>query len=586
MKLMEIAYFKRTKIKKISYLGLIILGMIYSTSLSNKVNAQYTYADMIKDAKLKKSPARDIIPRAEKLAKNLTYDASNSSNRLSFDTQKKAFITDFDTLTFLKAEITRLDPKWKTKDIDECLSLGKPLYEKFKTDKINIAMNKKLLDRNDLVIHKMEENFYESVSNGELLSYYKGEGKYTYNWQQIMVICDSVVMAKEYLNKMKESHATYYQEKLYFFKRGDNPYYKTWINNLVVNINKLDDYKDLPANASGEKRLNQYTTLNKTLNNLEACLLIEPNNTELKAAKAKVKAVYETAGKAFDKIVTSPFHKANMNKVFLSDHQITLGTESEKDFKKSFKGGETIYVTYYLSEKREATKAREGQIFNSKDGLASTVTFFPIIEKNGKDSVSVVQYTLIPSAGSGDDIKLSRLVEAMEKLNEQKETNSFYWLRVSKDVEIKFDVTISASENYKQALAVVRKAKANIVNLPKTGMTDPQVSATVKKQIEEMTDEGYKDITVLSVVIQAKQWDVYTYKNTDVIKNRTLNEVIAVCKDSKGNCFLMPGDFFQKREGGVYNTGYFEFANFYYGTMDGRIEIDENDRIFFNCSKL
>jgi hypothetical protein len=174
----------------------------------------------------------------------------------------------------------------------------------------------------------------------------------------------------------------------------------------------------------------------------------------------------------------------------------------------------------------------------------------------------------------------------MEKLNSQKEPNAPYWLRVSDNVEIKFDVTISPTENYKQALAAVRKAKTNTVNLPKTGMTDAHVSATVKKQIEEMTEEGYEDITVVKVIIQAKEWNVYTYRNTDVIKNRTLLEVNAICRDSKGKCFIMPGDFLQKREGGVYNTGYFEFSNFYDGTRDGRVGIDENDRIYINCSKL
>jgi hypothetical protein len=575
-----------TKISKRAFVAILFLSFMIFSSLNNNVYSQNTYVDMIYDAKVKKSPAKDIIPKADKLAENLTYDANNASNRLSFDTQKNEFITDYDTLISLKAEISKRDPKWKTKKIDECLTLCKPTYDKFKTDKINISMNKKLLDRNDLIIYKMEENFYEAAKNGELLSYYKGEGKYTYNWQQIMVICDSVVMAKEYLSKMKENHSTYYQERLYFFKKGDNPNYKTWIKNLVANINTLADYKDLPADANGEKRLSQYTNLSRTLNNIEACLLIEPNNAELKAAQTKVEALYSNVGKHFDNIVTGPFHKANLNKVFLSDHIITLGTESEKDFKTSFKGGETIYVTYYLPEKREAKNARKEQIFNSKDGLANTVKIYPIIEKYGKDSVSVVQYALVPAAGAGDDIKLSRLVEAMEKLNSQKEPNAPYWLRVSDNVEIKFDVTISPTENYKQALAAVRKAKTNTVNLPKTGMTDAHVSATVKKQIEEMTEEGYEDITVVKVIIQAKEWNVYTYRNTDVIKNRTLLEVNAICRDSKGKCFIMPGDFFQKREGGVYNTGYFEFSNFYDGTTDGRVGIDEDNRIYINCSKL
>jgi hypothetical protein len=262
-----------------------------------------------------------------------------------------------------------------------------------------------------------------------------------------------------------------------------------------------------------------------------------------------------------------------------------LGTESEKDFKTTFKGGETIYVIHYLGEKIDAKKSAE-QYLNLIDGSMSASTFNPIIKKYGSDSISVLQYALAPVSTNASEKELIRLVEPLRRLASQKTGKSKYNLRVSDKVELNFYVETSATENYSKLLQVAKAAKLNSINLPKSAISEPTVEARVKSQIEKMTDENFQEITVISVVIKSNEWNVFKYSNKNEIKNRSLNNVVAICKDNKGNCFLMPGNFSQDRIDGNYNSGEFEFTGYYYETNDDYILTDENNRLYFNCSKL
>lgn len=564
--------------------NLVFLFFILVSLCQQDLFAQTKYAPLINDAKANNITAKDLLPVADKLATDLVYDAQHPS-RLEFSERKMTFVAGFDTLLILKDEMKRLDPKIKTKIIDESITICKPIYDKLNGDKVKFDENQKIFDSYEVTFKELKEKFVLAEENGELHDFVNGKGKYNYSWSQIMVITDSALVVQDYIsnnNKFKEKR---YITGLDFFKDGDNPGYKTLYINLLSNINRLSVYKDLPANANGEARVNQYATLSKTLNKLDAYLILSPENAELKAAQVKVKAIHNNAGKAFDKIVTGPFHKAHLNQVFLSDHKITLGTESEKDFKTTFKGGETIYVIHYLAEKIAIQKAND-QYLNQIDGSMSAATFVPIFEKYGSDSISVIQYALAPDLGTAATKELVRMVEPLRRLESQKVGKSKYELRVSDKIDLSFYIETSATENYNKHLQAARAAKLSTINLPKAGMSDPAVEASVKSQLEEMTDEHYKNITVLRVVIISKEWDVFKNSFNNEIKNRSLNNVVAICKDKNGNCFLIPGNFSQDRLEGNYSKGSFNATGHYYETTEDYILTDEHDRLYFNCSKL
>lgn len=572
------------KIKQHATVTFALFVLFTFLAFNNNLVAQKNFSELIKYAKEKKISAKEMLPMTDKLATDLIYDAQHPS-RLEFSERKNTFVAGFDTLLIIKDEIKLLDPKCKTKTIDESLTICKPTYDKLNGDRVKFDENQKIFDRYAITFKELKEKFVLAEENGELLEFVNGKGKFNYSWSQILMIADSALVVQDYISKYNKFKEKRYITGLDFFKDGDNPGYKTLYINLLSVINNQSIYKDLPANSNGEARVNQYATLSKTLNKLEAYLILSPENAELKAAQAKVKAIHNNAGKAFDKIVTGPFHKANLNKVFLSDHKITLGTESEKDFKTTFKGGETVYVIHYLGEKIAVQKASD-QYLNLIDGIMSAATFVPMLEKYGSDSISVIQYALAPDLGTATSKELMRIVEPLRRLDSQKVGKSKYELRVSDKIDLNFYIETSANENYSKHLQAARVAKMSTINLPKTGMSDASVEAKVKSQLEEMTEEHYKNITVVSVVILSKDWDVFLIKNTKEIKNRSLNNVVAICKDNNGNCFLIPGNFSQDRLDGNYSKGAFNTTGYYYETTEDYILTDEHDRLYFNCSKL
>jgi hypothetical protein len=302
----------------------------------------------------------------------------------------------------------------------------------------------------------------------------------------------------------------------------------------------------------------------------------------------KIELNYKKFDSYKDEIAISPFHKANMGKIFFSDHKINFGKETAADFKTEFKAGEPIYVINYQTSafylKNDVYFKISYKVDDQWKQLDSYEVFsYPDgVTADGKSIV--YQYCLTPTKEknlpSNEYVQADRPLECLSSLK-----SGVHKIRIEYyDYSSEFTLTINESNNYKQAYAHAHSVFINNTPLPKVGMTDASVHGWVVQAFANSDSKDLDGVQHLRTYIVSKEWDYSTNKYTDRINGRDA-EIVLVCKDNKGDCFIFYADFSQSKAGSTwlspsvfFREGSYIGEDYYRG--------DEKRRVYVNCSKF
>lgn len=590
MRLIKTNTISLVKKRKNYFVNIFLFCTIVLSGLNNDVFAQNEpVITLDHDAKyLKKvenSAAKNLILATDTLIAKAVEAKTTFSSYKEIVKNRRNFVSNSYLIKQNKQKISELDPKWKMDKIDGHLDIYDKHYGYCKDLDDEITAN--------------EINEYFSIITNKIRTL-KGQDLLTY----VSGANESSMLIDEF-NKQK----TFAEQ---FAKSANRPYMPGYYNFETYLSTILKSFRDKYYNSHFNQPVKNNANLLamqeeyvRAIPETKAFLLLHPDNTELKTMLSQMESNSEIIEEKLSNFFVSDFHKNNVGKIFFSDHKITFGNETEKDFKTDFNGGEAIYVIHYLDAEIDAQK-----IINYRFGRPGAVEqdkivnfkILPFIEKEGQKNVSVLQYALVPKIGTASNDELISVIaplrylsKQIEYLNQQTvEDLSNYWVTNSsygqEDNKASFIVKINATENYTKIYEDIRDIKANTIPMPKAGMTDASAEASVKKGIDYLAENNslYANIKVVKVIIVSKAWTFETFFNSSQIKSRSLNNVYAVCKDEKGKCFLLTGNLYQKKEGNTYNSGSFSTSSAF-DFSDGNgdfIQQDGNYRLYINCDKV
>jgi hypothetical protein len=115
-------------------------------------------------------------------------------------------------------------------------------------------------------------------------------------------------------------------------------------------------------------------------------------------------------------------------------------------------------------------------------------------------------------------------------------------------------------------------------------MTDASVHGWVVKAFANSDSKDLVGVQHLRTYIVSKEWNYFTNKYTGQINERRA-EIVLVCKDNKGDCFIFYADFSQDKAGSVWLSPSVSFRSGSY-IGDDYYRGDEKSRVYINCSKF
>lgn len=582
---------------------IMLLLMIMSF---NQMEAQITLssvADAAYDKKVQKSPAKDVIIKSDR-AISKVYDQHSSGNdaKKLYGYDQVRFVKSYDaydSLEYYKNEILRLDPKWKVKEIETCQTTYAAKHKEFSVFYLPFREGEKKCVEYEAYFSKIYNIINPLVGKGEeLYMFVSGQDANKFDLLEYRKI------EKEALELLK-THEYFDKQLNRWFKPEINglSYLKIRENTASYDYytflgREFDYFKDGYKGAHFKKELAEsaFPGVLKSISNYEnayyrakAALFLFPNEPGIQEIYKVTEVNYKKFDAYKEKIAISPFHKANMGKTFFSNHKITFGKETAADFKTEFKAGEPIFMIYYGSDpfylKNDITYSIYDKVGDEWKNCDKFDAFSYPDGVTGDGKTLIYQYCLAPT----QDLKLP----ANEYAQADRTLACFAQLKPGEHkIKIEnysgdatFTLTIDETNNYKKAYDYAHNVYFNSIPLPKEGMTDASVHGWVVKAFaNSSTNEDLDGVQHLRTYIVSKEWDYSTNRYNNQINGRDA-EIVLVCKDKKGDCFIWYADFSQSKAGAVWTTpsvifreGSFIGEDFYRG--------DENSRVYLNCSKL
>jgi len=536
------------------------------------------------ESKVKKSPAKELIMETDKQIDFFESQKSYGANSNIFKLEKS--IASFELVKANKIKILEIDAKWKPKKIDNFLSENESFYQTIlEKRKVGEEIKGRFYSIENFLVSKRDHLKSSRKEGGkQFYNFATGSDKNSLQWNEVKA-------------KIEEGKKVEIEYKEYLKKKGENVKHFNGIKGIEYFTNGFrllmevsdfvkdnDGYSESnPLKYDDAKKLKYYMGSKEDLYIVKAYIYLYPDNEKLTALKKQIITYHDKLDAHFDKLATSPFHKEHFGEFLLSDHLVKVGSESEKDFKTSFKVGEPIYVTYYGLDNYVKNDAMEFSLFKGETFIGNDAPF--IIIKNDI-TTSVFQFALIPklndaSVSNRDKIGISGLIANLKDLNA-----SVHSMTLKKEsytnkysLEFELDVT-SGNEPYSALLSDVNKAIKNTVRPPKPGMTSGEVTSLVKKAFA-LDDESHN---VIRTIVVSKEWIIRKHELTGVIKNRELPFIAVICKGEKG-CYLLMCSLFQSRAEGKYLNPSVSLQKTYPFMGDKfSFKMNEDYKLYFICS--
>ncbi|MFK8061029.1 MAG: hypothetical protein AB8B78_13185 [Polaribacter sp.] len=345
--------------------------------------------------------------------------------------------------------------------------------------------------------------------------------------------------------------------------------YPRYINEVLIKVYKarLDDLTTFGIKDDSQKELD---VLNNAKTFIELVLKFAPNNPMASIWLKEVQSQIDkkTSGISY----ASNMHKKHLGEMLFSRKEVVIGNENESDFTTSFKSGDYIYATVYLSSKlRKLTDSYaandvkvlvNGGIISEPKSTAVWVTT-PMQEKE------YLQFAIIPSNSwkekNGKLYTANKLRTHEHIVNALINAGPYSGITLSAEVffrgtnssvkgEFKIDLS-SGIDNLKKIVSREENDRLSDAKLPKPGM---QNSKLAKEALGIMQRKSGTSKTYTKSIITSVNWD-YDKNWNGVILSRSI-VVALVSKEHNGKCMYQYFNFKQQAQGsGNYNKN-LEFA--------------------------
>lgn len=287
-------------------------------------------------------------------------------------------------------------------------------------------------------------------------------------------------------------------------------------------------------------------------------LTLSPDNQEAKDILVFADKAYANANASMAGATSGSLHTANKNKIVWSTKKFPNGPQNANDIKTSFKSGETIYGTAYLSAKL-MDRIRPGgtKLFLSIQVDDKKIHFYDpyiAITEEMKQN-SYVSFAVVPALS--DDLVLETkdgnktLKEFNELMTEKgpmsfKITFSFEFAKTNEKIEGSFDYDLSDGSAYNEKIKVkLEEALAGDVKLPEAQMKNPSLEAEMLKLVSKFATKGEK---YTKPRILTADWGI-NKNNLGIITDRSImTAFVATFPD--GHCELQRRIFVQDYAGG------------------------------------
>lgn len=588
------------KIRKIALLFLFTLAC----NISNAQISVSSVADAAYDKKVQKSPAKDVILQSDR-AINKVYDQHSSFNDakklIGYDEGRFVRSYDaYDSLEYYKKEILRLDPKWKVKRIETCQTTYATKHNEFSVFYLPYREGKKKHIEYNAYFSRVENLMKPLVGRGEeFYKFVSGQDTNKFNLSEYRKIeMEAVELLKTYEFYDKQLNRWYTPSitgmSYAMIRANDESYdYYTLLGRHFSNYKNLNDQSKPLQDYQFPEVLKELTRYENDYYIAKAIALLFPENARAKQIYNYEEINYKKFDEYKEKVAISKFHKENMGKVFFADHKVTFGQETAADFKTEFKAGEPIYVIIYEVEAFELKDDHTQYIsVGVDDEWRQLDEYYVVSYADGVSSAGqgiVVQYCLTPTQDlklpTDEYVQAHRPLEALANLK-----TGQHEIRVgSYSTKATFTLTVTESNNYTKSSEYAYNARKNSIPLPKAGMTDESVHGWVVKAFANSDSHDLDNVTFIRTIIISKEWDYSTNRYTNQITGRSC-EIVMICKDKNGDCFVWHADYSQTKSGSVWNSPSVSFrqglhvgegtthANYYRGDSDGRV--------YVNCSKF
>lgn len=545
------------------------------------------YKDKIYNMKLNRSPAKELIIQTDKDMES--FKTQGSLGHLISSGRTDAVKKFYEKIENNKAEILKLDPKWKTDRIDGFLAEKKEYYDRIcKHLQEEEELLKQMSELEQFFTYKKKQ-YNDARGDGKFFyDYVTGNDTASFNWHEIEnKLAEIDGLEKKYkeleLDKRPLRDPDFEIKNFGFFTDYNKGFdtHKSFAESYPSYIEDAY-YLSRLNQLEGKQLVERYAVLKDANWTLKAYQHLFPDNENLKKCSSEVLAGISKLEESINKIAVSEFHKDHFNQILFSNKRINFGSETAADFKTNFKGNEPIYITLYLTYAPNSTYNTDALLLYLDNKLVANSSVRPKGEFDYKGEHSaVIHFPLIP-APNDDEVQAVETMMAYNFVNAISKNNgnySFVFQPIS--TKSSFDFTIDMDPSFVEAeLAKLSVAKKQYIGNPKAKMTDFSVADLVKRALasEERNDK------VVDVVILSDEWKYEVHSITNHVLSRELDEIVIQCKDEKGQCYLLVGSLFQSKADGQYQKPIFNLSR-YFGEGEKLSVFEDGDYKFYNNCK-
>ncbi len=301
--------------------------------------------------------------------------------------------------------------------------------------------------------------------------------------------------------------------------------------------------------------------LNAAKDFCELLLKFAPNNPRASAWKNQVEKEINRIGGSIKYL--SNLHKKYLGKMLFSSKMVSIGRETEADFRTTFKSDDYIFATIYLPSKlRDLTDA---YVINDMEIKVNGM----MIDEGSRTAVCVtsamqekhyLQVALVPDSAWKTKFKSIYTEHNMHT----HESIARAFVDAGPYSEIRVDVRVifrgtksdvkgsfildqsSGTDNIKSVLSAEENNRLANANLPKAGMQNKDIEAQALAIMRKKNNDGsgkiYKKATIVS-----EDWD-YDKSWAGVTVSRSITMALT-SKEYDGKCMYQLFTFFQQGKG-------------------------------------
>lgn len=292
-------------------------------------------------------------------------------------------------------------------------------------------------------------------------------------------------------------------------------------------------------------------------------LVFSPNNQKAKDILVFADKAYSNATASMAKATSGALHTKNINKIVWSTKKYPTGPQSESDISTSFKSGETIYGTAYLSAKL-IDRIRVGgtklylAIFMDDQKIHYYDPYIYVTEEMKQKSY--VQFAMVPALTDDLSLETKDGNKTLKEFNETmagkgpmsyKITVNFEFAKTDEKIEGSFDYDVSGGTEYNEkVVSKLSDVLAGDVKLPVAAMKNASLEAQMITLVNKYATKGEK---YANCRIVSADWSV-NKNNLGLILDRSVS-VYFVATFPDGHCELFRKFFSQDYSGGgAYST--------------------------------